>query len=65
MWIVVYLSQSKETVGRVRDLLQKKGLLVKLRAVAEDAGGAYGSYEILVPESEVDEAHGAIREQLF
>ncbi len=57
MWTVVYLSQSKDMANKIKALLQKAGLLVKVRAITLAANDNFGCYEILVPESEVEEAH--------
>ena len=63
MWIVIYLSPSKAAADQIKTLLQAAGLLVKVRAVS--SGEQYGCYEILVPESEVNEAHGRIINELL
>lgn len=57
MWTVIYISQSKDTANRMKELLQSAGMLVKMRAVTQSANENYGCYELLVPESEVEEAH--------
>ncbi len=60
MWMVVYIAQTKEAAEKIRGLLQAADVLVKIRAVNQTAGEKFGCYEILVPESELDEAHGII-----
>lgn len=56
MWTVVYIAPSKSVAERLKDVLTSEGLLVSLRTVGLPHNGEGGSYEILVPESEVDEA---------
>jgi len=56
MWTVVYIAPNKNEAERLQKLLTNEGLLVKLRAVGLSQDNSVGSVEILVPESEVDEA---------
>jgi hypothetical protein len=56
MWTVVYIAPSKNEAERLQKLLTTEGLLVKLRAIGLPQANSVGSVEILVPESEVDEA---------
>ncbi len=56
MWTVVYIAPSKTVAERLKTVLTEEGLLVSLRTVGLPHGGDGGSYEILVAESEVDEA---------
>lgn len=63
MWMVVYIAQTKEVAEKIRSLLQEADLLVKVRAVNQTSAEKYGCYEILVPESELDEAHSIIIEK--
>jgi len=65
MWIVVYIAQLKEQAEKIRDLLKAADVLVKIRAVNQSDNEKYGCYEILVPESEVPEAHDIIISNLF
>lgn len=60
MWMVAFVSQSLETAEKIKELIMAKGLLVKVRAINGSSEEKYGCYEILVPESELDEAHGII-----
>lgn len=60
MWTVVYLSQSKDIANRIKELLQQAGLLVKVRTITQSSSENFGCFEILVPESEVEEAHSLI-----
>lgn len=63
MWMAVYVAQTKEAAEKIRGFLQAAGVLVKVRAVNQTADEKFGCYEILVPESELDEAHGIIIER--
>jgi len=63
MWTVVYMAQSKEIVSKLQELLEKEGLLVKIRPISKNAESDEDNYyEVLVPESEVEEAHMLIIE---
>ncbi len=65
MWIVVLITQNKETADIVTELLRKAGLIVKIRAVGAKTDSIYGCYEILLPESEVEEGHRVLISNLF
>lgn len=65
MWMVAYVTQSKESAERIRLLLQEAGLPVKIRSVNQSGNGQFGCYEILVPEAELSEAHEIIIEKAF
>ncbi len=60
MWTVVYMAQSKEMVTRLQEILEKEGLLVKIRPISKHKENQDNYYEVLVPESEVEEAHSII-----
>lgn len=55
MWTVVYIAPSLKEAEKIKKLLSTEGFLVKLRTIGLSQGEAC-SVEILVPESEVDEA---------
>lgn len=56
MWTVVYIAPNKKIADSLKDILTNEGLLVQLRAIGLPNSGESGAFEILVPESEVDEA---------
>ncbi|NPV72602.1 MAG: glutamate decarboxylase [Pelotomaculum sp.] len=56
MWTVVYIAPNKKEAQRLEKLLTAEGLLVKLRAIGLPQSNNMCSIEVLVPESEVDEA---------
>ncbi|MGI6684572.1 MAG: putative signal transducing protein [Bacillota bacterium] len=57
MWTVVYIAPNRATAEMLKNYLEEEGLLVMLRSVGVPHLGDSGSVEILVPESEVEEAH--------
>jgi hypothetical protein len=64
LWIVVYITQNKETAMTIKKLLRDAGLLVKMRSIGLRSDEQYGCYEILLPESEVEEGHSVIIESM-
>ena len=58
MWTVVYLAQKEEIAEKLRARLEKNGLLVKVRPAGGDKDNT--GFEVLVPETEVGQAHGII-----
>lgn len=56
MWTVVYIAPNKREADRLKMLLAAEGFLVKLRIIGLPQANHSSSVEILVPESEVDEA---------
>jgi hydroxypyruvate isomerase len=63
VWTVVYIAPSKAAAERVREALEKEGLLVTMRTLESDEDGR-GSVEILVPEGEAEEAHEVLANHL-
>ncbi|MDO7788485.1 DUF2007 domain-containing protein [Desulforamulus aquiferis] len=56
MWTVVFIAPNKREAERLQQALTQEGLLVKLRNIGLPSANDNNSVEILVPESEVDEA---------
>ncbi|OAT85451.1 glutamate decarboxylase [Desulfotomaculum copahuensis] len=56
MWAVVYIAPNRKEAERMKKVLSDEGLLVKLRELGQSIAGHNCSVEVLVPESEVDEA---------
>ena len=56
MWTVVYIAPNRKEAETIQNNLTAEGLLVKLRAIGALPSGSNSSVEVLVPESEVDEA---------
>ncbi len=65
MWMVIYITQSKEAAEKIRLMLQEEGLPVKIRSVNPSGNDQYGCYEILVPEAELSEAHSLIIDRVL
>lgn len=63
MWTVVYIAPSKSLAERVRQVLEQEGLLVTVRAL-DDNQDQRGGIEILVPETEAEEAHEVLAAHL-
>ena len=57
MWTVVYIAPNRSAAERLKRVLADEGLLVQLRPVGYPQPGDTNSVEVLVPESEVEEAH--------
>jgi len=56
MWTVVYIAPNKSVADSLQKVLSNEGLLVMLRTIGLPHVGDSSAVEILVPESEVDEA---------
>jgi hypothetical protein len=57
MWKVVYIAQSRSVAETIKKILTSEGLLVTLRPVGVPHFEDGGAVEVLVPESEAEEAH--------
>jgi hypothetical protein len=64
MWTVVYMAQNKEVAEKLKSILEEGGILVKLSPINHKEK-ADDYFEVSVPESEVEEAHGIIIERGF
>ncbi len=60
MWTVIYMVQSVEDADNLKALLENAEILVKIRPVTKAAEGEANAYEILIPETEKEEAHKII-----
>jgi len=56
VWTVVYIALNRKEADRLERLLATEGFLVKLRMIGLTQADNTCSIEILLPESEVDEA---------
>lgn len=65
MWTVVFMAQSREIALELQDILKAEGILVKLHAICKNSDNEDNYFEVLVPEAEVEEAHGVIIENGF
>lgn len=56
MWTVVYIAQNQVMADQYKSLLEMEGILVMLRSLGAPQMGASSPVEILVAESEAQEA---------
>lgn len=63
MWTVVYMAQNKDVMEKLQAILEQEGLLVRIRPISKSLNSDEFCYEVLVPESEVEEAHSIIIER--
>ena len=59
MWTVVYMAANQEMAERIKDILEEECILVKIRPVPKCSCGN-GYYEVLVPESEIEEVKSCL-----
>ena len=57
MWTVIYIAPTKNIAERYQQALADEGILTQLRAVGSSHQLNSISTEILVPESEAEDAH--------
>ncbi|MGE5591109.1 MAG: glutamate decarboxylase [Bacillota bacterium] len=57
MWTVIYIAPNQRVADSLKEVLSREGLLVQLRTGAVQSGEEAGHVEVLVPESEAEEAH--------
>jgi len=60
MWTVVYIAPSKLIAEKYKDILTEEGMLVQLHPIGSVHLRDHASVEILVLESEAEEAHEII-----
>ena len=65
MWTVVYIAKNTQIAEQLRALLEDSGMLVKIRPISKGGENTDSRCEVLVPESEVEQAHGLIIETGF
>ena len=56
MWTVVYIAPNRPIADMLKDVLETEGILSMLRPLGVPHEGMSASVEILVPESEAEEA---------
>ncbi|MBO8127111.1 MAG: glutamate decarboxylase [Firmicutes bacterium] len=54
MWQVVYIARDKQSAEELQAKLQAEGVMANIRPLGNEGTS---QYEILVPESELEEAH--------
>ncbi|NPV27568.1 MAG: glutamate decarboxylase [Firmicutes bacterium] len=57
MWTVVYIAPNRASAEMLKQVLTSEGLLVMLRPIGVPHLGDSAAVEVLVPESEAEEAH--------
>lgn len=60
MWTVIYIAPNKAIAEKYKKNLMDEGMLVQLRPIGSAHLGEHASVEILVPESEAEEANEII-----
>lgn len=60
MWTVVYMTQDRDNAMQIRNAVESGKIITKIRALKKSEENY--CYEILVPASEVEEAHSLILE---
>lgn len=56
MWTVVYIAPNRIMAEQLKSLLEQEGILVMLRSIGVPHLGDSGTTEVLVPETEAEEA---------
>lgn len=56
MWTVIYITQDKETIEKLRKIFEEKEIIIRIREVNKDNSDS-SVYELLVPDSEIGQAH--------
>jgi len=59
MWTVIYVAPSAKIAEKIKDRLTEEGFLVKVRASLHGK-----QYEVLVPESELDDVRESLTQIL-
>lgn len=60
MWTVVYTSQDRQMSDNLCDALRSKNILVKIIGAASES-----KFDILVPHTEVEQAHSVLIDMTF
>lgn len=63
MWIVIHMARGEEAAGSAAELLKAEGVLTKIRAVYRNLPPNENYYEILVLQSEAEEARDILLEK--
>ncbi|MCK9216642.1 MAG: glutamate decarboxylase [Firmicutes bacterium] len=62
MWTVIYIAHNRKKAEAIKEHLTDEGMLVKIQSVGKKIEKEYGCFEILVPESEAEEAQNILYE---
>lgn len=63
MWTVVYMANTKQDAENIQRILVEEGFLVKIKPISKN--NVAGTSEVLVPRSEVEEAHSILMQRGF
>lgn len=64
MWRVVYIAPSGVAAETIKEFLTREGFLVTIRPAGIGEAGGVRPFEVLVPQSEVEEAHEVLSQFL-
>lgn len=64
MWTVVYIAPNRTMAEMVKGILEGEGILVNLRPVGVPHMGNSANVEVMVPESEAEEASDILSAKL-
>ena len=59
MWTIVYIARDKKISDEIRAALAENGIIFKIREMGKDNADDV-CYEFLVPDTEIEQAHGVI-----
>lgn len=62
MWVVIYMAHSKNVADTIEEVLNREGILFKIKSVYKNVTLDKNCYEVLVPQSEAIEAQAALME---
>jgi hypothetical protein len=65
VWKVLYIAQTVERADELKALLAQNGFLCRTQAIGTAAAKRVGSYEILTPVSEAEDAYEVLAEHGF
>ena len=60
MWTVIYIAAYRKLALHLEQILTREGIMVNLRPIGSAQVGDLAGFEILVPESEAEEANEII-----
>lgn len=58
MWIVVYISNTRQHANDIKEVLAAEGFLVKIKPISRN--NKEGICEIMVPREEAEECHSTL-----
>ncbi|NLI60057.1 MAG: hypothetical protein GX375_01335 [Clostridiales bacterium] len=62
MWIVIYMAHNKAISEAIENLLREEDILFHMKPVYQNVTPEENCYEVLVPQSEAEEAHDILIE---